>query len=106
MDIVNIDNVIERLQDLKRYRPDLALRMEHEKDILPVDAVPFLIEKIKTSWDNCKYMQGDEETEGNLEVVRWLVKSYQFYLARLAKDSVSGGIWTLGFTNKENRFTH
>lgn len=81
---LNVSDIIERLRDLACYSPSLAMKMEHEEE-LPDEAVPFLIERLESTYLACEKATPANRIALAEELYFWLSKSYKFYLMRLAR---------------------
>jgi hypothetical protein len=82
---VDIGDILEKLLDLRTYSPEIAQRMEHEKE-LPYDAVPFLIDRIEASYAACVNVSTPDEAKVFSELSAWLIISYEFYLIRVTRS--------------------
>lgn len=84
---IDIGDIVEKLLDLRTYSPELAKRMEHEKELPEdADAVPFLIDRIEASFAACESVTAEEKSKAFSDLTAWLIISYQFYLMRLARE--------------------
>jgi hypothetical protein len=101
---IDFEEICERLRELQAYSPTLALRMEHEVE-LPEVAVPFLIERLEKAYARCDLAGPESMDEAVGELATWLVKSFQFYLARLMSWSREAP-WCFRFPKTEARIHH
>jgi hypothetical protein len=99
---IDIGDIVEKLLDLRTYSPELAQRMEHEKE-LPDDAVPFLIERIEASFAACEDVTAETKLKAFSELTAWLIISYQFYLMRLSRED---NPWMFTFPKSELHTQH
>ena len=101
---LTINDVVDRLIDLRAYSAELSKRMDHE-DGLPEDAVPYLIEELEFAFRAVEDAAHSKRSEALDELSGWLTKSYRFYLERLAQMSDSHP-WLLGFPASETHHLH
>ena len=99
---IDIGDIVEKLLDLRTYSPELAQRMDHEKE-LPDDAVPFLIERIEVSFAACEDVTAETKLKAFSELAAWLIISYQFYLMRLSRED---NPWMFTFPKSELHTHH
>ena len=100
---IDIGDIVEKLLDLRIYSPELAKRMDHEKKLPEDEPIPFLIEKIETSFAACEHVTGRNKSIAFSELTAWLIISYQFYLMRLARED---NPWMFTFPNSELHTHH
>ena len=100
---IDIGDIVEKLLDLRIYSPELAKRMDHEKELPEDEPIPFLIEKIETSFAACEHVTGRNKSIAFSVLTAWLIISYQFYLMRLAREA---NPWILNFPNSELHTYH
>ena len=101
---LNIEDVISRLNELRTYRPLLAKRMDYEEE-LPEDAVPFLVERIEASYARCELATAANRDDACGELSVWLIRSFRFYLARLAMGGMDN-LWRFRFSGTECNIHH
>ena len=101
---LTINDVVDRLIDLRAYSAELSQRMDHEEG-LPEDAIPYLIEKLEFAFKACEEATHSKRSEALDELSGWLIKSYRFYLERLAQMSDSHP-WALRFPTSETHHKH
>ena len=105
MRALDLDHIIARLKDLGAYSPLLSKRMNHEVELPEdADAVSFLIERIETSFLRCEAATAADSADALEELSGWLVRSYQYYLTRLAMAEADN-VWCFGFP-KTTRHAH
>lgn len=82
---VDLDEIINRLLRMVIDDPMLAQATDGDHD-LPVDAVPYLVEKLDHAFAICGV--GDEQTAaaGFRELAHWIDRSARFYRARCAVE--------------------
>ena len=95
MRALDLDRIVARLKDLGAYSPLLSRRMEHEVE-LPENAVTYLIDRIESSFLRCEAATAADSADAFEELSGWLVRSYQFYLTRLAMADAEN-LWCFGF---------
>jgi hypothetical protein len=83
---IDIGDIVEKLLDLRIYSPELAKRMDHEKDLPEDEPIPFLIERIEASFAECENVSAGNKSKAFSDLTAWLIISYQFYLMRLARE--------------------
>lgn len=83
---IDIGDIVEKLLDLRTYSPELAKRMDHEKELPEDEPIPFLIERIEASFAACESVSAGNKSKAFSELTAWLIISYQFYLMRLARE--------------------
>ena len=83
---IDIGDIVEKLLDLRTYSPELAKRMDHEKELPEDEPIPFLIERIEASFAACETALLGDKSKVFSELTAWLIISYQFYLMRLARE--------------------
>jgi hypothetical protein len=83
---IDIGDIVERLLELRTYSPELAKRMDHEKELPEDEPIPFLIERIEASFAACENVTAKNKSSAFSELTAWLIISYQFYLMRLARE--------------------
>lgn len=101
---LSINDVVDRLIDLRAYSAELSKRMDHE-DGLPEDAVPYIIEKLEFAFRACEDATHAKRNEALGELSEWRIKSYRFYLERLAQMSDSHP-WSFRFPTSETHQRH
>lgn len=80
---LDIEDILRRLKDLHLYSFELERRLEHEVE-LPEYPALFLANKIE---DACRQLENAtpaEQPDACTELSKWLLKSYRYYVARLA----------------------
>lgn len=100
---IDIGDIVERLMDLRTYSPELAKRMEHEKELPEEEPVPFLIERIEGAFAACESVSVGDKSKVFSELTAWLIISYQFYLMRLARED---NPWMFTFPKSELETHH
>ena len=99
---IDVGDIVEKLLDLRTYSPELAQRMEHEKE-LPDDAVPFLVTRIEDAFSACENVTEENKSKAFSELAAWLIISYQFYLMRLLREK---NPWMFTFPESELHTHH
>lgn len=79
---IQIDDIVDRLLDLRAYSPQLSRPMEHEEE-LPEDATLFLINRLEQAYARAEAATERDRAEAYDELALWLVKSFKFYAWRL-----------------------
>lgn len=95
MRALDLNDIVARLKELGAYSPELSRRMDHEIE-LPEDAVSFLVERIETSFLRCEAATAANRADALDELSGWLIRSYRFYLARLATAGADT-VWCFRF---------
>lgn len=83
---IDIGDIVDRLLDLRIYSPELAKRLDHERELPEDEPVSFLIERIEETFSACENVSEKDKSKAFSELTRWLVISYHFYLVRLARE--------------------
>ncbi|MDQ2823556.1 MAG: siphovirus ReqiPepy6 Gp37-like family protein [Pseudomonadota bacterium] len=81
---LEVEDIVERLADLHAYSPGLAARRPDELH-LPEDPAPWLSIRLQYAFDQVASAEPDEREDAFSELERWLVKSYRYYMCRLAE---------------------
>lgn len=100
---IDIGDIVEKLLDLRTYSPELAKRMEHEKELPEEEPVSFLIERIEGAFAACESATEENKGEAFSDLTAWLIISYQFYLMRLARED---NPWMFTFPKSELETHH
>lgn len=101
---LDISDIVTRLRVLRTYSPELSRRMDHEGE-LPEDAGLFLIEKIETLATRCATASAANRADILEELSEWLIRSYRYYLARLAMAEIDN-VWCFEFPKTESYVRH
>lgn len=101
---LDLSDITSRLMDLQNYSPELAMAMEHEVGI-PEIAVPFLIERIESAFSRIEAATGAEKNDAYQDLSLWLIRSYRFYLTRLARAD-SESLWCFRFPKSDENSQH
>lgn len=100
---IDIGDIVEKLLDLRIYSPELAKRMDHEKELPEEEPIPFLIERIEASFVACENVTAENKANAFSALTAWLIISYQFYLMRLAREA---NPWIFNFPKSELHTHH
>lgn len=98
---LDVVDIVERLADLHAYSPTLAARRPDELH-LPEDPAPWLSIRLQYAFDQVASADPDERADAFDELERWLVKSYRYYMCRLAE---ADNPWCFSFP-KRPQYTH
>lgn len=99
---LDLNDIINRLTDLRMYSPELSRRMDDEEG-LPEDVVPFLVERIEQAFARCETATAANKADALEELSRWLHRSYDCYLRRLARAE---NLWCFRFPKAEHPIHH
>ena len=100
---LDVNDIITRLMDLRIYSPELAHRMEHEDELPDDDAALFLVERIESAYGRCEAATAADKADAHEELSLWLIRSYRYYLARLA---MAANPWIFRFPKVEVHTHH
>jgi len=101
---LELGDITSRLLELQIYSPELAMAMEHEVGI-PQIAVPFLVERIESAFARIEAATDAEKNDAHQDLSLWLIRSYRFYLTRLARAD-SESLWCFRFPKSDGHSRH
>lgn len=96
---LDIEDILKRLRDLHSYSTELSRRLEHEVE-LPEYPALFLANKIEEACRGVETAAPAEQPAARAELCRWLVRSYRYYIARLA---LADNPWCFRFPSTQAR---
>lgn len=99
---LDIEDILGRLKDLHSYSFELERRLEHEVE-LPEYPALFLANKIEDACRRVESATPAEQADACVELSKWLVKSYRYYVARL---TLADNPWCFRFPSSRTGLRH
>ena len=99
---VQLNEVINRLNDMRDYSLELSKCMKDEPD-LPEDAVPFIVEKLEFAFSECEHSDSEKKAAAFSELGFWLTRSWVYYARRL---EMFGTPWIFRFGEMKGMTQH